>query len=287
MLGKLFKYEWKDLTRIGLMMIIGVAIVTGLGLVYFQTPLWKNLFNDAMNSATGIQAMALIITAFGGFFLYVMTIAAAIYGMMIYEGVHFYKTMYTDEGYLTHTLPAKTGQILFAKFAANGLWMLLVSALSVLSVLFLALNGVQALANASGEDMHIFREIFGMIRDNWEDMGDIFIKVAVYGIASAVVGVFAEIGVIFGSSAIGQLSRKHKGLMAVLTYFIIMIIGVILSTVASFFTTASGRVIELLEKNGRMVVDMSMNLGIILSLAQLILFYVICYVINKKKLNLD
>lgn len=54
--------------------------------------------------------------------LYICTITASIFGMQIYIGIRFYKNLFTDEGYLMHTLPTTPATLLHSKIITGVIW---------------------------------------------------------------------------------------------------------------------------------------------------------------------
>ena len=111
MLGKLFKHEWKNTYKIGLLMVLIMIGVTVFGCASFFTPLWVNGFqNSFTGKLTPIDILGIVFLIF-----YVISIIGVTYGILIYLGVRFYKSMYTDEGYLTHTLPVTSHHLLLIK----------------------------------------------------------------------------------------------------------------------------------------------------------------------------
>ena len=53
--------------------------------------------------------------------------------------IRFYKTMTSQEAYLTFTLPAKTGQLLFAKWLVSFVWYILACGIALISILIVVL----------------------------------------------------------------------------------------------------------------------------------------------------
>ena len=102
MLGKLFKHEWKCTWKAGCIMLLGLVLVSFFGWFSFQAPIWRSMANESYYS--GISVWDLM--SFGTLFMYVILLVGLNYGIIIYMGVRFYKTMYTDEGY-TDTYPAR------------------------------------------------------------------------------------------------------------------------------------------------------------------------------------
>lgn len=93
MLGKLLKYEFKNTYKL-MFIIYGImAFVTILGCI----AMYSN--SDPAGMTNQIQEIfftaAMVFYVLGVFALFVVS--------YVYMCVHFYKTMYSDQGYLTHT----------------------------------------------------------------------------------------------------------------------------------------------------------------------------------------
>lgn len=108
MFAKLLKYEWRA-TRgfLGLMLIISLsaAVVGGLTLQYLirvsQTPEYQNLLT-----------VLLVLLLMASFAALVICAAASV----CFTLWRFYRSRFTQEGYLTFTLPVTTHQVLLSSF---------------------------------------------------------------------------------------------------------------------------------------------------------------------------
>ena len=60
----------------------------------------------------------------------------------IYIAVRFYKNLYTDEGYLMHTLPVTPRQLLVSKLTVGSLWSFLVTILTLWAVFLIMIFGL-------------------------------------------------------------------------------------------------------------------------------------------------
>lgn len=99
MLGKLIKYEWRGLRLpLTIMMIVlaGTMILT-CGVILTINP----KLDETLAWYSGV-ALTL------SFLLYYFGIIGCTLGTTLIVVVRFYKTCYTDQGYLTHTLPVTT-----------------------------------------------------------------------------------------------------------------------------------------------------------------------------------
>jgi len=114
MLGKLLKYEYRALSRTLLPLFLGVLLVgfAGGSIFNLQTQLQSRLPDmiGVMGAfSTMLGGLALVIAGFVGIFVVLS---------------RFYTNFFTDEGYLTHTLPVRPSTQLLAKVISGGLWVL-------------------------------------------------------------------------------------------------------------------------------------------------------------------
>ena len=93
MLGKLLKHEWRAVWKVPVL-LIGILMITAvIAGGTFALPIWNSEW-----VGLPLSGVMLIMT------FYFAMIAVSI-GIMIYFAVRFYKNVFTDEGYLTNTLP--------------------------------------------------------------------------------------------------------------------------------------------------------------------------------------
>ena len=95
MLGKVFKHEMKSTSRLFLPLMIGFIAITLLCKFTFETSYSAILGNNRL--------METITVIF--FVLYFIYIIALFVMTSVFIVMHFYKTMVSDQGYLTNTLP--------------------------------------------------------------------------------------------------------------------------------------------------------------------------------------
>ena len=70
-------------------------------------------------------------------FFYVLAIAAGSIAVTVCVAVRYYKNVYTDEGYLTNTLPVTARQIVISKLSVGILWSIITGAVVCISVMSL------------------------------------------------------------------------------------------------------------------------------------------------------
>ena len=121
MFSKLLKYDFKAMRRFGFPLLFGIA---GAGIV---GALASFVLSRTIESSVEGFGLFLLIT--GSTMLLIMTVvmlAVAFSAITVMIYVNFYKSLVTDEGYLTFTLPVQAKDIIRAKLLNGVLWMLMV-----------------------------------------------------------------------------------------------------------------------------------------------------------------
>jgi len=279
MLGKLIKHEFKSTYKIGCLLLAMVLLITLFGGLAFQSPMWRGM------KSSGYDVSVLDIISIFAIVMYILMLIAVEYGSMIYLVLHFYKTMYTDQGYLTHTLPVTKHQLLGSKILVSGIWLLLMGIGVIISVLFFV-GTLMAHLSSDGYSLAAFwREIGEFLMDlpiflkselGWDVTGSLVIMVI-----TAILSPFATVTTLFGAVSLGQLFTKYRVLMAIVCYVAIAIGS---NMVESLIQAC---MIPLQMNDFGSYVNGSVNLSSIFSLVLAVgLYFVSWYVINNK-LNME
>lgn len=285
MLGKLIKHEWKSTYKMGCVILLLIAGMTLIGTLGIVIPI-NYIGNGVETESEGMAATFMAMTMFMSIMLYMMTFMGVTYGMLIYQGVHFYKTMYSEEGYLTNTLPVTPRQLLVSKTLVSGLWYLLVEIGIILSVLVLAFSLLASL-NAFSDFGREMAEIqWEIVRDS--NAGLAIIHVIVSVILAVLISPFSAMLMLFGSLTVGQLSRKYKAFMGILVYMGVMFAnGIIGNIVKVLFTFLSVLFSDNEAMAGFLMTFGSYDCTILVTAGIGIAFYFIAHHILTKKLNLE
>ena len=295
MLGKLMKYEWKNIWKAGSLMLLGMFIVTLVGCIALYMLGASDSFDN--NDMSAGQTWLMISSFAALLILYVIMLLASTWGMLIYLGIRFFRSMYTDEGYLSHTLPVTANQLLLSKVLVSGLWYLFISVgigVSVLALILSTVMGVYNIGELSSELAQYNGNIWAFLSDGIYELGRFYeeqmgLNLLHYGITmllTFVVGPFTAMITLFGSLTIGQLSSKHKGLMGILTYAGITILSSIVgSTVQSVFMFSAGVMSS--SSGFSMTSNAAYDINILTSVLIAAVMYGISYYILNRKLNLD
>lgn len=216
MLGKLIKYEWKGLIKplsILYIVLLGITILTGL-LILTINP-------DYDDVAVGFSVLFTMLSVF----IYYFGIIVCALGTMLIIAIRFYKTCYTDEAYLTHTLPVSAKQLVAAKTISSVLCHMLTLVVIGVSVILLLLVLVTHLINLGeipvAELSEGFSEVFAELdREFASEMGisfsGYFLYLGAVSLVSSVCGIISLLGCV----SLGQLYTKHRILGAIIAYFI-------------------------------------------------------------------
>ena len=129
---------------------------------------------------------------------------ASLVAVYVFIAMRFYRTMFTDEGYLTLTLPVRTGALVTAKFCAA---FLLAAACALASL------AVLAISDGDGDMVSVVLSLLG----GWSALtGSGGVASSVIGVANALVSAAYTVGLAFLSLTLGAWwARRHKVAAAV------------------------------------------------------------------------
>ena len=215
MLKKLLKHEWRRLWKVPTALLVILQIFAFLSGLWFMAPVWES-------QVAGLSLLVGLVWTM--FFIAVIGVGLAI---NIYLALQFYRSMYSDEGYLTHTLPVSSGQLLFAKSLVMVVWAVISVLGVILSVLIFGFTGI--LCYFSGIDWGVvISDIRIGFNELIQDLGVWEIKWV--HILTSLIGVLISLcystALIVSSITIGQLVRKHRVMAA-------FAVGCVISTVVS------------------------------------------------------
>lgn len=271
MLGKLINYEFKHTARTMLITYAALAVATLMGSIALFQIARGNAANETFSSITYIVLLV----------VYGIVIVGIYCVDFIYLSYQYYKTMYSSQGYLTHTLPVSPAAVLGSKILVFFVWMLFTTMITVLSLLVLLQIG------SGGEFFDSFNDV------SWSDFSEstyhLFgmspgLLLFLFSVIS-LLGILLYILWITASMAIGQLSQKNRTICSILAAFGFYIADQILSTavlVSCGYTNGA-------FLNGGLTSFMHIIIGSSIGMTTLfiVVLYGICLYINSRKLNLE
>lgn len=270
MLGKLFKHEYKETGKYILPLLaalIGLTVVGcfSMGLYHFYPD------NDIL---TLIMAGFMMMYMLGLFAICVLIIAFLV--------MHYYKTMFSARGYLTHTLPVTGFSVVNTKLLTAVSWLFLTALCLLGSVFAILFVGISSNVNAAYELQTFnreFQEVFSM---------SIFRSI-IYALLLIIFSCFSCLLTFYASLSIGQLFGQHKILWSIVAYVGIYIINQILSFILLFFTGFFRLMTSSQVTNAQVgsFMNNTMYSSYVLTFLIAALCYGICIYITRKHLNLE
>ena len=270
MFTKLLKQEWRA-TRglLGLLCLIClIAAVLGGGSMRYLV----GMSQETEEMEWIIVLCAMILAAA------IIAIAVCCAASLFFSIWRFYRSRFTDEGYLTFTLPVSTHQNLLSSMVNSAVCVVLVALtamVSLVGMLTLGLSGMKEfwteLWNAFPRLLEMLRQAFGA--EELKMLGLMLLNLAVSLVGGLVILMLA---VTIGS----MIAQKHKLLAAVGTYFGITI-------VLSFVESALMVGIVNSADTGPAIGSGFFGSTVILSLAFAVGGYFLMYWLIEKKLNLN
>lgn len=260
MTNKLIKWEFKSIIKqVGILWIAlpVMSIIFRLYQKIYYTRGWN------FTSNLGNVMQSILAFTYGGIFISTIAITFVI------VITRFYRGLLRDEGYLMHTLPVKTGQLVFAKGLVAGLCAFISASIAISSIYINVYEG---------NIVTFFVDVFN---------GCKVMKYALYILEAVVIvffSIFSQIFELYLSMTIGHLARKHKVLFSILAYFGIQIIKqTILSTLFI--------VIPELDFENIFWQTITPQIAIVSVIICLMIFSVIYFILTEKilskKLNLE
>lgn len=293
MLGKLLKHDFKSTGKILLPLNLLLIVITIIGCILLKLDIFEN-----------VTMIPLAITLL---LVYILSILAVSLISIIYLVVHYYRNMFSAQGYLTFTLPASRWSIFHSKLIVGFCWGLINTLLTYVSIFALLssavgfkklLSGISqffttefpADAFPGAENISMtYADLFGF------NTGDLLLFLVIFSLISC----FYAVASTYGSVTIGQLYSKHKVIGSILVYIGIYFFAQIVTYITSFPLIFNSLVssFELeVDVNGNSFTFISNYIAAyrnMLILAFLISFviglacYVASLIIIKKKVNLD
>lgn len=206
MLKKLLRYDFKSVLRfwwIAAVSTLGLAVIGGWSISVFENQ------KELPEMLYVVATLAAIVAVLGGVAFAIMTV------ILLFS--RFYKNFFTDEGYLTFTLPVKRSSLLNSKLIVSVSTVLMTGFVIVVDVLI-------ALCIAYHKDI--------FIKEFWVELGESIIKYfenyggyAVYSIVQTIVSSILSvvISVLFATCCItiaSIIAKKAKVITAIAIYYV-------------------------------------------------------------------
>lgn len=275
MLGKLIKYDIKSLNRFLIIIHAFLLLFAVLIRIFITGHISESTFSNTPDD-TFVLFMMLAFT------VGVILISGIYFATSLLITIRFYKHLFSDEGYLTNTLPVTKGQHLLAKTISGSIWgcidVLLISASLYIAV---ATPYIKSVVHANEAE---FLDAMGC---TGAYANITLTHILIFYIVICLFGVIGNIILYYASVALGQLFLNHRVVGAVAAYF-----GI------STFTTIVGFVVLMLT--GLLKLSLisdsfsqmeymisSFKISGTVSVISTIILYIVTYYIMNKKINLN
>ena len=262
MLGKVIKYDMKYLNRLLVpyyLILIGMAgLIRLLGII--------GEHNEAIKVTSTIIKV----------FFFVGVALVLVYTLVIVLK-RFYDNTYKEEGYLTHTLPIKRGNVIDSKI--------------ILSVFYVIVGiGVMALtlliAVYSTELVETIKNILAEINLGFNIS---MAKLIIYMVLIVFSSYFSYLLMIMAGMSIGQTFNDKRTLWSVVFSVLIYYVSQIISTVVMLvFSFGKMNMLDIIKTGKEPVefVTFTMGLSFALTAVLLVAYYIIAKITLTKKLNI-
>lgn len=266
MLGKLIKYDLKAVSWLLIplhILLIAASILARFIITsgaYLRTP------------------NAILIMEVAGYMILFVIVTYVTAFMIVYR---FYKNLFSDEGYLTHTLPVTPGQHLLSKTLSGVIWMLIdyfviLASISIVILVPGVLENSQELIAEMDKALEMPSILF------WS-------TTLLLGLLSCVTNVVFY----YLCITLGQLFSKHRVIAAIIIYFALSTLAGVLSTIIMIVVGLMPMSMGFHSSLVAYETDVAGNLmrmyiaTAIFTLVGTIISYIISYYILNKKVNLE
>ena len=217
MFSKLLKHEWKANWRLLSILSLAVIIAAVVGTISLRVMVNYGDRLSESNSFLNLLLLPLGLLVFVSFLALVVYAAAVLFVLLF----RFYKNKFTDEGYLTFTLPVTNHQI----FLSSAVNMLIWSVISVVLVILLFVVMILIGTSTSGFiNMELIRELRSL-KFILPEMAEAYSEILgdSYGILTLISILISPVyNVVLAMTCItlgAVVAKKHKILAAIGIYY--------------------------------------------------------------------
>lgn len=281
MFAKLLKHEWRATAGVQAALCAAIVSLGALGMANVSA-LIRN--GEELSDLAGVSM------GLGVVFIYLaLVICTAASGVLLM--VRYYRSRFTDQGYLTFTLPVNVHQNFLAAFVNNLVWTVLTGVCVVLAFVLIGI----AVTNAIGpEAFQEVKETFSFLLGDVDEQVWQVVKPLIPGyVIQMLVGWLYAIILPMTCLTVGAtLAKKHKILAAIGIYYLISMATSMLQNALTM--TMSEEVfydLELSLENGPAAAQELLQQILLTTLPVQLVLLVGCYILStqimKKRLNLN
>lgn len=279
MLKKMLKHEWAETWRIPSLAFFVTVVLTVVCALYFY---FAPMATPEVELNVGNMVLFLLFVFYSGIVSLLIT---------VYLGVRFYKNLYTDEGYLMHTLPVRPRMLILSKTLVGVFWIYLAGILSIITILPVVCLAVPKLGYISEPELAELTS--KMLPELLSLFGDSPLELFFYFVPYMIVSSFFSVLLLYAAICLGQLFGKHKALSSILCY---LGLNTLLSTVSAVLMVPglTGVIITHADDSDdflTLVMPSIMQTTFFITFLSSLLLSAVCFwlcdYLMKKNLNLD
>jgi len=274
MLKKLFVYEWKETWLLMTILNVTVLVISIIGFLMLDpfNITHSNVIEDSLN----MFAYSIYI------FAYIIGVATLFIATNLVFYIRFYKNLYTDQGYLMHTLPVTKNELILSKFFVAVIWKVISTIVIFVGIEMITFKSFSDFISRD-EFIQAYEEAISRV-----DKSAFFISLILlllYFIGSMISSILMG----YASVSLGQLASKNKLLASIGAYICLTIIRNIVRSTINIILQ-----INKIESSSFMFMS-STNiynpLGLLVQVVFVVLcgvvFYYITHYMMNKRLNLE
>lgn len=273
MFAKLLKQEWRATSK-----LLGIMSLAVLGVGVLEAVILRMM---VANQDIGAASIAINSTLSSLMLFLALAIVAYVIGVQILLIVRFYKNKFTDEGYLTFTLPVTCHQIFLSSLVNMVIWTVISGIVTMLCVGIILVVGTSGLV-----DTTLWRILWNSVQNvfefNAELVGNAYWPVM---IISAVLGLFSSPVITMTAFTLGAvIAKKHKVLAAFGASYLISMVTSIAQTVLMTFVGMA--FMGASQNDATLVLQVAYYMELLIQVAMLVGGYMLSVWLMKNKLNL-
>lgn len=278
MLGKILKHDMKTMSRFAVPMFItsGIIAVVCCAILFFSL-----LGLEQSNPATDAGVVGMIIGAISTVGFYMLGIVAIVVisvVITVMTVVRYYKSLFTDEGYLNMVLPVNTSSMFNAKILSTLIWSAISQGCTYLCVIVaLVVPIVLYDPTALKAVMDAFASFIDLFTANEAELAAVTVIETVNSALYLVESVF----IIITAITLGcVIFKKAKVLASIGLYFVIIFAQEVLNAVFRLTTT-------LMFTDASVFSVTSSVFNLVLTVCVTALMYYVNYYVLNKKFNIE
>ncbi len=273
MLRKIFKYEWKTI----LPLMLGIHGV-GLAVAIFCR-IGIDLMGGVDRPDASIMAIMLLLAA-------IMAIGCVVFYTYFYGGYRFYKTVFTQQGYLTNTLPVTADLLIWGKGLTAVIWIVIDFLWAIVAICILVLSPKDA--------AEVLRGLPHAVASLFHNKMPLFTWLLV---TTTLITPFCMVIQVYVAAAIGNLFTGHKLLATIGSFigidFIQQVLALIIMAItAPHIANLSYQVRKMTDTTyvqvmATDIITSAIGLSLAFSVICTVGFYFLCRYVLEHKLNLE